>query len=165
MQLSLLSESSEQSDIILKLLKLANVSGDNINRLMKFYRSNRSLTNSHPVSPSDEECLRQLYNGERLMAEVNAWRIKVRPEYTIIPPKSGRSYNLPGLRFVVAKENIPLAQETVESHKSSELMGTDGTTLKNDLLRPLGFGYSLDDILGFISRFHPDVREMMARSL
>jgi hypothetical protein len=157
----LLSESSEQLDTILKLLKLANVNGDNINRLMRFYRSNRSLTDSHPVSPNDEECLRQLYNGERLMAEINVWRIKVRPEYTIVPKKSGKSYDLPGLRFIVARDNIPLAQETVESHKSSELMGTDGSTLKNDLLRPLGFGYSLDDILGFVAHFHPDVRDMI----
>jgi hypothetical protein len=157
----LLSGSSDQLDIILKLLKLANVSSDNINRLTRFYRSNRSLTDSHPVSPDDEECLRQLYNGERLMAEVNVWRIKVRPEYVIVPKKSGKSYDLPGLRYVVTRDNIPLAQETIESHKSSELMGTDGSTLKNDLLRPLGFGYSLDDILWYVAHFHPDVRDMI----
>ena len=118
---------------ILKLLRHFNVSDTNIKKLVGFYLLHREIIKSHTRVPNDDEALRQLYAGEKLVAQVDSDR-ELKPGYITVP------YYKDAVVYVLKKEDLPLVREIEGSHNKT----------KQDLLRGLAFGYRLEDVFNYV---------------
>lgn len=109
-----------------------------INKLVRFYLDNKDVINKHRPSPSDQESIRQLINGERLVSLISHDAISHDTfdlsEFIVHPCRSNTT-----LVYVTRKGNEDIIKELVDS-KGKRL----------DLIQGMAFGYRSDDILSYI---------------
>ena len=130
---------------LLTMMKHYNIPSNIISKLIRFHIDNKDKINKHRPSPRDQEAIKQLINGERLVAHVSNTHRPVIHKQFISVPDPHHEYNQ---IYISKQENEDIINEIIESNSDQ---------IKLDLLHGLAFGYPMVDVFNYIRSKNPQL--------
>lgn len=127
---------------ILAMMKYYKIPSNIISKLIRLHIDNRKTISKHMPSPDDEVAIKQLINGERLVASISDTNRPNNKEFISVPQVGGE------LIYISRPEDEDII---------NELNNPNNDLLKMQLLAGLAYGYPMADVFNYIRSQNPQL--------